>query len=616
MHILSDMSVETNRYIVSARKYRPATFKSVVGQKNLTATLKNAIESRRLAQAYLFCGPRGVGKTSCARIFARTINCLSPTADGEACGECASCKAMEEGNSFNIIELDAASNNSVEDIRALTEQVNVPPQIGKYRVFIIDEVHMLSSSAFNAFLKTLEEPPGYVIFILATTEKHKVLPTILSRCQIYDFSRITVEDMTEHLAYVAGQEGIAAEPAALNVIARKADGAMRDALSIFDQVAASTRGNLTYGDTIANLNVLDYDYYFRLIDKFRSSDIPESLLIYKEILDKGFDSLFFIEGLASHVRDLMVAADPKTLSLLEVSQDVAARYGEQARTLPVEWYYAALKILNDASVNLRTSGNKRLLAELTLIRLCQLLKPSTPPFDKGETLPPLRDPMPAQPKGDSPVVSHVAASGGPTNINAGNPAGAKPVVADYGVSSQGTVAADPGASVPKTARPASGQPQSSLRMRSAATMHRRPVTGIQITEVSNQPAPVEKVENRSTPIDEQGFMAAWNNFMINNPSMHILLSAMRTAHISRIDATTFAIKVNHPAGIQALESSMRPLISYLRDSLQNDFLILKPELDDTPDPHKKLAPVDFLKKIVEGNQPLADFLARIDAEIS
>ena len=277
------------QYIVSARNYRPSSFKTVVGQKSLTATLKNAIDSDRLAQAYLFCGPRGVGKTSCARIFAKTINCLHPTAEGEACNECESCRAFNEGRSLNIVELDAASNNSVDDIRNLTDQVRVPPQLGKYRVFIIDEVHMLSVAAFNAFLKTLEEPPKYVIFILATTEKHKVIPTILSRCQIYDFTRITINDIVEHLSYVASEEGITAEPAALNVIAQKADGAMRDALSIFDQVAASSMNNITYQSAIANLNVLDYEYYFRLVDAFLQGNLVESLLIYKEVRDNGFE---------------------------------------------------------------------------------------------------------------------------------------------------------------------------------------------------------------------------------------------------------------------------------------------------------------------------------------
>ncbi|MDE6018873.1 MAG: DNA polymerase III subunit gamma/tau, partial [Muribaculaceae bacterium] len=369
------------KYIVSARKYRPATFRSVVGQKALTSTLKNAIASDRLAQAYLFCGPRGVGKTSCARIFAKTINCLNPTADGEACCECENCKAIEKGNSMNVVELDAASNNSVDDIRDITDQVQTPPNGGKYRVFIIDEVHMLSSAAFNAFLKTLEEPPKYVIFILATTEKHKVLPTILSRCQTYDFRRITIEDMVEQMQYIGEQEGIKTDPRGLEVIARKADGAMRDALSIFDQVAASSRGDITYQSAIDNLNVLDYDYYFKLVDLFRAGDISGALLLYRDVRAKGFDSLFFLNGLADHVRNLMVAADPRTAELLETSKDVAERYTAQAKSLPLQWYYAAMKVLNDGDVQYRTATNKQFLVELVLIRLTQLLKPATPPFD-------------------------------------------------------------------------------------------------------------------------------------------------------------------------------------------------------------------------------------------
>ncbi|MDE6682789.1 MAG: DNA polymerase III subunit gamma/tau, partial [Muribaculaceae bacterium] len=395
------MPENNQRYIVSARKYRPATFQTVVGQKNLTSTLKNAISSGRLAQAYLFCGPRGVGKTSCARIFAKTINCLHPTPDGEACGECESCRAIDQGNSYNLIELDAASNNGVDDIRAITEQVSIPPQVGKYRVFIIDEVHMLTAAAFNALLKTLEEPPSYVIFILATTEKHKVIPTILSRCQIYDFKRITIDDTVDHLEFVAKSEGIKAERRALSVIARKADGAMRDALSIFDQVAASCQGDVTYESTIDTLNVLDYEYYFRLVDAFAKADIPDSLLIYKEIRDKGFDSLFFIGGLASHIRDLMVAADARTLPLLEMPADTAQRFRQQATSLPLQWYYAAMKILNDCDFNYRTASNKQLLVEVTLIRLCQLLAPAEPPFKGTYKNPRLQNPAtaPAAPPG-------------------------------------------------------------------------------------------------------------------------------------------------------------------------------------------------------------------------
>ena len=359
-------------YIVSARKYRPTTFDSVVGQRALTTTLKNAIATGKLAHAYLFCGPRGVGKTTCARIFAKTINCLSPTADGEACNECESCKAFNEQRSYNIHELDAASNNSVDDIRQLVEQVRIPPQIGKYKVYIIDEVHMLSTSAFNAFLKTLEEPPRHAIFILATTEKHKILPTILSRCQIYDFNRISVEDTVAHLAYVASKEGVAAEPEALNVIAMKADGGMRDALSIFDQVVSFTGGNITYQNAIDNLNVLDYEYYFRLTDLFLENKVPDALLLFNEVLGKGFDGNHFITGLSSHLRDLLVSKDASTLPLLQVGASIRERYQTQAQQCPLPFLYRAMKLCNDCDLNYRASKNKRLLVELTLIQLAQI----------------------------------------------------------------------------------------------------------------------------------------------------------------------------------------------------------------------------------------------------
>ena len=359
-------------YIVSARKYRPSTFESVVGQRALTTTLKNAIATQKLAHAYLFCGPRGVGKTTCARIFAKTINCMTPTADGEACNQCESCVAFNEQRSYNIHELDAASNNSVDDIRQLVEQVRIPPQIGKYKVYIIDEVHMLSASAFNAFLKTLEEPPRHAIFILATTEKHKILPTILSRCQIYDFNRISVEDTVNHLAYVASKEGITAEPEALNVIAMKADGGMRDALSIFDQVVSFTGGNITYKSVIDNLNVLDYEYYFRLTDCFLENRVSDALLLFNDILNKGFDGSHFITGLSSHFRDLLVGKDPVTLPLLEVGASIRQRYQEQAQKCPLPFLYRAMKLCNECDLNYRISKNKRLLVELTLIQVAQL----------------------------------------------------------------------------------------------------------------------------------------------------------------------------------------------------------------------------------------------------
>ena len=359
-------------YIVSARKYRPSTFESVVGQRALTTTLKNAIATRKLAHAYLFCGPRGVGKTTCARIFAKTINCMNLTAEGEACNECESCVSFNEQRSYNIHELDAASNNSVDDIRQLVEQVRIPPQIGKYKVYIIDEVHMLSTSAFNAFLKTLEEPPHHAIFILATTEKHKILPTILSRCQIYDFNRIGVEDTVEHLSYVAAKEGISAEPEALNVIALKADGGMRDALSIFDQVVSFTGGNITYQGVIENLNVLDYDYYFRLTDYLLSNNVSDALLLFNDVLNKGFDGGHFITGLSGHFRDLLVSRDAVTLPLLQVGASIRERYQAQAQKCPLPFLYRAMKLCNDCDLNYRASKNKRLLVELTLIQVAQL----------------------------------------------------------------------------------------------------------------------------------------------------------------------------------------------------------------------------------------------------
>lgn len=359
-------------YIVSARKYRPATFDAVVGQRALTTTLKNAIASQKLAHAYLFCGPRGVGKTTCARIFAKTINCLNVTAEGEACNECESCMAFNEQRSYNIHELDAASNNSVEDIRSLIEQVRIPPQIGRYKVYIIDEVHMLSQSAFNAFLKTLEEPPHHAIFILATTEKHKILPTILSRCQIYDFSRISTADIVEYLETVANKEHIEAEPDALNVIAQKADGGMRDALSIFDQVVSFTNGHITYQSVIENLNVLDYEYYFRLTDCFLEHKITECMLIFNDVLKKGFDGNHFITGLTSHFRDLLVSRDAATLELLEVGASIREKYQQQAAKCSPQFLIRGMKLCNDCDLNYRLSKNKRLLIELTLIQVAQL----------------------------------------------------------------------------------------------------------------------------------------------------------------------------------------------------------------------------------------------------
>ena len=362
-------------YIVSARKYRPMSFDSVVGQTALTTTLKNAVKSGKLAHAYLFCGPRGVGKTTCARIFAKAINCQNPTSDGEACNECESCRAFNEQRSYNIFELDGASNNSVESIKTLMEQTRIPPQVGKYKVFIIDEVHMLTTAAFNALLKTLEEPPAHMVFILATTEKHKILPTILSRCQIYDFERMTVSGIINHLKMVAQKEGISYEDEALSVIAEKADGGMRDALSVFDQAASFCQGDITYQKVIEDLNVLDSDNYFRLVDLCMENNVPEVMVLLNGIISKGFDGGNVVNGLAAHVRNVLMAKDNNTLPLLQVSQSQVEKFKAQAAKFPAAFLYKALKIMNECDVNYRQSSNKRLLVELTLIRVAQITQP-------------------------------------------------------------------------------------------------------------------------------------------------------------------------------------------------------------------------------------------------
>ena len=372
-------------YIVSARKYRPTSFDTVVGQTALITTLKNAVKSGKLAHAYLFCGPRGVGKTTCARIFAKAINCLHPTADGEACNECESCKAFNEQRSYNIFELDAASNNSVENIKSLMDQTRIPPQVGKYKVFIIDEVHMLSTSAFNAFLKTLEEPPAHVIFILATTEKHKILPTILSRCQIYDFERMTTNVIINHLKKVAEKEGITYEDEALNIIAEKADGGMRDALSVFDQAASFCQGNITYAKVTEDLNVLDTDNYFNIVDLCLQNKVSDAMLLLNSIIAKGFAGGHFINGLASHIRNVLMAKDAQTLPLLEVSQQQRQKYEEQAKKCPTTFLYQALKLLNQCDINYRQSSNKRLLVEITLIQIAQITQPDDTPAGVGRS---------------------------------------------------------------------------------------------------------------------------------------------------------------------------------------------------------------------------------------
>ncbi|MCH5217942.1 MAG: DNA polymerase III subunit gamma/tau [Muribaculaceae bacterium] len=589
-------------YIVSARKYRPSTFRSVVGQKSLTTTLKNAIDNKRLAQAYLFCGPRGVGKTSCARIFAKTINCLHPTEDGEACGECESCRGIDQGNSFNVVELDAASNNSVDDIRKLTDEVNVPPQVGKFRVFIIDEVHMLSTSAFNAFLKTLEEPPKYAVFILATTEKHKVIPTILSRCQIYDFKRITTADMVEHLQYVAGEEGIKASVEALNVIARKADGAMRDALSIFDQVAASSMGDITYQSALANLNVLDYDYFFRLVEAFRAGDVGQALLIFNEIVDRGFDTLFFINGLASHIRDLMVAADQRTAKLLEVAEEVVEKYTAQAQSLPLQWYFAALKLINDADMNYRTATNKRMLVELLLIRLCQLLNPLQPPFDRIDNEPPLSMPGPIN-------QTYQPERGAPAPSPATEPQSSAPQEnpAPKAETDRKEPAPEPQA---QTVRPVTAATTKEKHVAKGTKRAKR----LSDLEAEYDNSVAERKERRNR-VEKEALDGAWAEFIAENPEKQILVGAMKAAYPQPVREEEYLVKVQHPAQEQAFSTYMGKLLEYLRNKLENDYISIKVEIQDSGEIKKPMPTKQFFQDILASNPSIAEMARNLDVEI-
>lgn len=559
-------------YIVSARKYRPSTFESVVGQRALTTTLKNAIATQKLAHAYLFCGPRGVGKTTCARIFAKTINCMTPTADGEACNSCESCVAFNEQRSYNIHELDAASNNSVDDIRQLVEQVRIPPQIGKYKVYIIDEVHMLSASAFNAFLKTLEEPPRHAIFILATTEKHKILPTILSRCQIYDFNRIGVEDTVQHLTYVASKENITAEPEALNVIALKADGGMRDALSIFDQVVSFTGGHITYKSVIENLNVLDYEYYFRLTDCFLENKVSDAMLLFNDVLNKGFDGSHFITGLSSHFRDLLVSKDIATLSLLEVGASIRQRYQEQAQKCPLPFLYRAMKLCNDCDMNYRASKNKRFLVELTLIQVAQL---TTEEDDvsggrgpKQAIKPIFTQPAAAQ---QPQAVSAASQTQQPTTVQTvqqQTPAPAAPVA--------GASSTQPAAATTELKVPAKEEKKIPVMNRSNLGVSIKHPQKEVVAQSSTAVQSVNHVQSQSQPeedyiFNEKDLNYYWQEYAGRLPVEHKAI-AMRMQNIRLAllsDATTFEIVVDNEIIAKEFTSMIPDVQNYLRSSLKN-----------------------------------------------
>jgi len=552
-----------DHYVVSARKYRPSTFDTVIGQKPLTAALKHSIATDKLAHAYLFCGSRGVGKTSCARIFAKTINCEHRTAAGEACNECESCRAFNENRSLNVIELDAASHNGVEDIKSLIEQVQVPPTSGRYRVFIVDEVHMLSSAAFNAFLKTLEEPPEYVIFILATTEKHKIIPTILSRCQVYDFSRITIADMVDHLAAVARNEGIEAETAALNVIARKADGAMRDALSIFDQVAASSMGHVTFKNAIDNLNILDSGYYSRLVEAFLAGNIPDALLIYKEVRDKGFDSQFFINGLGLYMRDLMLAYTPQTLAMLEGTDDDRAQMAALAAKCPPPFIYKAMSLCNDADLNFRTATNKQFLIELTLVKLCQLCSPSPNRGDGEGQLKPIFASQPTQQPTQQP-----ATQGAPSDAAATTPTPATSATPTPATASSP-------AREPETRQPAAASPVFTVShrpKRSAAVLES--TISIRQAKAVPEKKSVANTETRkvlrSNPYTHENLTAAWKRFCANHPTEKILISTMLGSLPVHAEGDIYVVEVDESIQVEILEQFRHDILSFIHDELSND----------------------------------------------
>ncbi len=548
-----------DNYLVSARKYRPDTFQSVVGQSALTTTLKNAIKNNQLAHAYLFCGPRGVGKTTCARIFAKTINCMNPGPEGEACNECESCKSFIDQRSLNIFELDAASNNSVDGIRVLVDQVRIPPQLGKYKVYIIDEVHMLSSSAFNAFLKTLEEPPRHAIFILATTEKHKILPTILSRCQIYDFNRISVNGIVSQLKHVAKSEKIEFEEEALNVIAVKSDGGMRDALSIFDQVASFGNGKVTYSNTIENLNVLDYDYYFKLTNYMLEGDMTQSLLVFNEILNRGFDGQHFITGLSSHFRDLMICKDPATLVLLEVGAGIRDQYQKQAADCPVEFLYAGLRIFNQCDLDYKESKNKRLLVELALIRTSQLMDSKKKIYELVDEIPDVI--LPFESTNSTKHVVEQKSSEVKTQT--------VPTQASHTQASQTSSAQTPPAGKVEQKPAAPGKLSSYSSIRTIRKI--KDVKEVDAAEVTEKKEVVIEMER---PYEISDVIEAWNDFGKGIENDIHLTNAFNASKPEKISEHNFEIAVSNQVLYEKMYDTKPKVEAYIRNKVKNSRISL------------------------------------------
>ena len=615
-----------DNFIVSARKYRPSTFDTVIGQKGLTTTLKNAIREIKLAHAYLFCGPRGVGKTTCARIFAKTINCANMTAEGEACNECESCRAFNEGRSLNIHELDAASNNSVEDIRSLIDQVRIPPQVGRYKVFIIDEVHMLSTAAFNAFLKTLEEPPAYAKFILATTERHKVLPTILSRCQVYDFYRISVGDMVEHLRNVATKEGVSAEEQALMVIAQKADGGMRDALSIFDQMVSYSDGNLTYKSVIENLNILDYDYFFRFTDLFLENKTADSILLFNEILSRGFDGSNFIGGLASHLRDLLVSRDAITLPLLDVGEEMRSRYQEQAQRCPQQFLYKAIRLCNDCDLNYRVSRNKRLLVELTLIQLSQLTTDEKDNDDASAGR------GPAQLK---PIFG--TASSAPTSLPNNSTQAAQTSPMSQPAQPSNTIQSSLQSQQPPQSQqiqqaqaapqaashqqPANKLPQ---RSRLGTVSIRAPQSSAQSAsrvEETTSPIPQEETKTPTTdtdqPVSEEKLQMTWRKFASSLPREDIATAGRMNSMLPQLltDGVTFSVDVANNLIESDLRKKKTAIETFIRNELHNSRITMKIVVSESASSERLLTPRQQFDEMAKENPEINLLMSTFDLDL-
>ena len=580
-----------DHYIVSARKYRPTTFESVVGQQALTQTLRNAIRSNRLAHAYLFCGPRGVGKTTCARIFAKTINCLTPTSEHEACNQCESCAAFNEQRSFNIHELDAASNNSVEDIRSLIDQVRIPPQIGKYSVYIIDEVHMLSQGAFNALLKTLEEPPSYAIFILATTEKHKILPTILSRCQVYDFTRITVADTIHHLQYVAKSEGITVSDEALNVVAQKADGGMRDALSIFDQLVAFCGKTISYEQAIEVLNVLNSEYYFRLVDAALQTAVSDALLLFNEVLQKGFDAGYFITGLAQHLRDVLVCKDAATAQLLETSDTIRQHYQQQAATCSAKWLFNALDITNTCDIQYRTARNKRLTVELAIIKLCRLLDTTNTQPTTTRTAAPARPVAQATAQTAAPAPAPKTA---PVAAPKAAPAAARPIMsAPMTMPSLGNLGQ---ISTNQATTPAAGVPAEANKIEDPAD------------------APTAQVV-RNNPFTEDQLNDAWAGLSVHFPGEERLIALITTQTPQLIAPNLCRITVANPWQKEDFQKFGKKVMDIVRDKLGNDLLKLQVEISKQEVTRRAYTASEKYKVLADMNPHIAELRKRMNLQL-